>query len=230
MKYIFFHISFCGLILFIAPIYSKDNQPQTSSATQNPSKEENINKNAFFIVDDFEDSSKYNQCGGTTNVYQMAPSRIIMSTDEVKRDDTETTVLKLKFYRTSEGGPYGKGGWCGYYTSLKDFKTPDNPYFNARDYSYLTMWVKGENGSENFNVGIADKHWDKAGDSVKSKDIVYYLPEHKITEEWQQARIPLNEFLLDISKISSISIGFDLSCFPEGHGEGTVYIDDIAFE
>ncbi|RJP60981.1 MAG: hypothetical protein C4541_03000 [Candidatus Auribacter fodinae] len=184
----------------------------------------------IYFIDRFEKNTKFNERKGITNVYQMAPSRIMMSTTLGTREGEETNVLKLKYFRADEGGPYGKGGWCGYYSSLKDTNNPANPYFNASDYSYLTMWVKGETGAENFILGLADKHWDKAGDSVKSQQVIFYLPDGAVTKEWQKARIPLSDFLLDISRLSSLAICFESTCFPEGRGEGIVYIDDIAFE
>ena len=97
-------------------------------------------------------------------------------------------------------------------------------------YKTLTFWVKGEKGGENFMIGLADRHWDKIGDSLKSEEIGKYVPAGKITTEWQKATIPLDVFFLDYGKLSSVAISFESDCFPEGKGEGVVYIDDITFE
>ncbi|MCP5462589.1 MAG: hypothetical protein H7A34_05360 [bacterium] len=182
------------------------------------------------VIDDFEEPSKLNLLHGMTNVYLMAPSRVMMSTAVDERDSTKTVVLKLKFQRFGEGGPYGKGGWCGYYSAVKEMLKTGTKYFDATNYTYLTLWVRGEIGGENFILGMSDKHWDKAGDTVKSNQIIAYLPEKKITTKWQQARVPLSDFMLDLSKLASIAISFERECFPDGIGDGVVYIDDIAFE
>ena len=90
--------------------------------------------------------------------------------------------------------------------------------------------MKGETGDENFTVGVADRHWDKIGDSLKSNEIVTYIPGGKITKEWIYVRLPLEEFFLDYSQLAAITINFESDCFPEGKGKGLVYIDDIMLE
>ncbi len=182
------------------------------------------------LIDDFEQPSRFNLLNGNTNVYMMAPSRIMMATVDDVRDGEATSVLKLKFLRASEGGPYDKGGWCGYYSSFVDMNAKRRRYFSATDFTYLTFYVKGKTGNENFLIGLADKHWESAGDSVKSGEVIMYLPEKKITKEWQKAKIPLTTFLLDLGKLASFAISFESECFSDGSGNGVVYIDDIAFE
>ena len=103
-------------------------------------------------------------------------------------------------------------------------------YFDASAYRSITLWVKGIEGKTNFMIGAADAHWDKVGDSVKSEEIGIYLPAGKITDTWQKAIVPLDDFFIDTAKFASISVSFEADCFPEGAGEGIVYIDDIALE
>jgi len=79
-------------------------------------------------------------------------------------------------------------------------------------------------------IGLADRHWDRVGDSLKSEEIGVYLPEGRVTKEWQKAKIPLDVFFLDYTKLSSIAISFEADCFAEGSGSGTIYIDDIVLE
>jgi len=195
------------------------------------------------VIDDFESGKITNRLGEKTNVYVKAPSKVMMSfrTDNIEGDPT--TVLMLRYDKRNEGGPFDMGGWCGYYTLLKKPNVyaskavgiPVNEverhlYLNASDYRAITLWVRGIAGKENFVVGLADAHWDKVGDSVKSEEIGRYLPEGKITSEWQKAIIPLDEFFVDKTKLSSVSINFEADCFPEGAAKGAVYIDDISLE
>lgn len=178
------------------------------------------------LIDDFEKEKIVNLLGNRTNVYVKPPSRIMMSFEEDERGSSQTKVLALKYSKENEGGPYGKGGWCGYYTLLKQ----NGAYFDASKYKKLTFLVRGENGSECFMVGLSDRHWDKIGDSLKSEKIDEYLPKRKITTQWQKAAIPLDIYLLDLTNLAAVSINFEGECFLQGKGSGVVYIDDLKLE
>ena len=177
-----------------------------------------------FVVSHFD--KRTNELGGTTSIYQQAPSRAVMMLSSEVSKDLGGKSLKVTYDKKGLGGPYGKGGWCGFYTRLKIQET----FFNASKFKTLRFWVKGEKGDENFRVGIADHHWDDLGDSVKSEDVGKYLPAGKITTEWQQASIPLEDFFIDFSEVAAVAICFETECFPDGVGQGTVYIDEMVLE
>jgi hypothetical protein len=152
---------------------------------------------------------------------------------EVKETSPEvnSATLILKYEKANEGGPFGEGGWCGFYTLLKQMRHGEEDiYFDARSFSNITMWVRGETGHESFMLGLSDRHWDKVGDSLKSEKIESYLESGMMTTNWQKARIPLNVFFLDHSKLSAVTISFEGACFPDGSGTGTLYIDNMALE
>lgn len=178
---------------------------------------------ASLLVDDFEGGS--NKLGGRSNTYVMAPSRslALQTGKEVK---SGSKALMLRYDKKPKGGPYDSGGWCGYYTLLKT----GSRYFDATPYQSISFWVKGEEGTENFVVGLADKHWDDVGDSVKSEEIGKYLPAGKLTTEWQKATIPLSTFMLEMRELASLAICFEGSVLPGGEGKGTVYLDDLTLE
>ena len=179
---------------------------------------------ATFVIDDFETAS--NKVNGRSNAYVQEPSRGL----QVRTKDqahSGAASLMLKYDKKGKGGPYDSGGWCGYYTQVKS----GQQYFDATPYTKLTFWVKGAQGGESFMVGLADKHWDDLGDSVKSEPIGKYLPAGKVTTEWQQATVPLSAFFVDMKELATVAICFEGTCFPpNGEGKGTVYIDDLAFE
>ena len=179
---------------------------------------------ATLLIDDFEEGT-LNKLGGRSNAYLMEPSRALALRvkDQVRNGGGS---LMVKYDKRAKGGPSDGGGWCGYYTLLK----AAGRYFDSRSYSAITFWVKGTTGSENFVVGVADRHWDEVGDSVKSEAVGTYLPAGKITAEWQKAVVPMDTFLLDEKQLASIAIAFEGSVLPGGAGKGTVYIDDLAFE
>ncbi len=180
------------------------------------------------IVDDFTGEEIKNSLGNKSNVYVKSPSRVMTSKKDETVNGKKVKALMIRYEKKNSGGPGGAGGWCGYYTLLKNAAT--GQYLDATNYKYITFWVKGARGDENFMVGLADEHWDKIGDSLKSEEIGAYLENKKITTEWQKARIPLSVFFLDYSTLSSISVSFEGDCFPEGAGSGTVFISDIAIE
>ncbi|MBU1078023.1 MAG: CIA30 family protein, partial [Spirochaetes bacterium] len=135
-------------------------------------------------------------------------------------------VLKLRFDKKGEGGPYGNGGWCGYYTLVKAGKD----YLDVSKYKSLTLWVKGEHGGENFKIGGADQTYETIGDSAKSENIWTYLPEKKITTQWQKLVIPLDSIFIEWSMLASISFCFETELYESGASKGIVYIDHIQFE
>jgi len=179
---------------------------------------------AEILIDDFNKNS--NLLDGRTSVYQRAPSRTLAIQTPSQAYGASGKSLMLKYDKKGTGGPYGMGGWCGYYTLLKTGST----YFDASGYSSITFYVKGANGDENFKLGLSDRHWDQVGDSVKSEDVTKYLPEGKITTEWQKATVPLDAFFLDFKELASIAICFETDCFENGVGRGTVYVDVLKLE
>ncbi len=198
---------------------------------------------AATLIDDFEGEEIRNRLGARANVYVRAPSRIMISRTAQEMAGKRSSVLMLRYDKKAEGGPYNLGGWCGYYTLLKMpgylvAPTEENPnpepvgeqYLDGSQFQAITFWVRGETGQENFAVGLADRHWDRVGDSVKSEEIGKYLPAGKLSAEWQKATIPLDNYFVDYSKLASISICFEGDLFPEGQATGTVYIDDITLE
>ncbi|MCM8812296.1 MAG: hypothetical protein NC910_04530 [Candidatus Omnitrophica bacterium] len=198
---------------------------------------------ATLVVDDFEGSEVKNKLDNRCNVFIKAPSKAMVGRREENIEGKSTHVLMLRYEKQNQGGPYDSGGWCGYYTLLKSpgalvAPTEDNPnpapieeqYLDGSDFKAITFWVRGENGDENFVVGLSDRHWDRVGDSVKSEEIGKYLPAGKLTKQWQKATIPLDEYFIDHSQLASISIVFEGDLFSDAGHAGTIYLDEIALE
>ena len=198
---------------------------------------------APLLVDDFNSGEIKNTLGNRTNVFIKAPSKAMVSFREDSLNGKKSMVLMVRYDKRNTGGPFDSGGWCGYYTILKSpaalvAPTPDNPnpepmpeqYLDGSKYKFITFWVRGEKGDENFLIGLSDRHWDKIGDSVKSEEIGKYLPSGKLTTGWQQAKIPLDEFFVDYSQLASISFVFEGDLFPETGHSGVIFLDDVALE
>lgn len=215
-----FHLA---AIFFAVAVFANSSVAQTALSATSP-----------IIVDDFEGNEITNLFGGRANVYVKAPSRIMVSRAPGRGVSDHNQSLLIHYDKSNVGGPYGQGGWCGYYTLLKndkaDTQAGERVYFDATTYKAITFWVRGRTGEENFMVGLADRHWDKIGDSLKSEEIGTYLPTGHVTTEWQKATIPLDVFFLDYMNLSSIAFAFEADCFAEGKGDGFVYIDDLVLE
>ncbi len=179
------------------------------------------------LIDNFQGSEDVNRLGNRVNVFLQDPSESLASRWHDVIESTQKRVLVLKYKKNNKGGPFDSGGWCGYYTLLKSGK---DKFFNASRYQAITFWVRGKSGYENFVIGVADRRWDKLGDSVKSQEIGVYLPSGKLTTEWQKATIPLSEFFVDMEQLAAISIVFDGDLYPTGGQLGTIYLADIVLE
>lgn len=174
-----------------------------------------------FVLDNFE--AKTNALYTKSGIYESQQSKAQKARTQKEKSEGENSLL-IAFKKQKEG-------FCGYYMELKQ----GNKYFDASSYSKITFMVKGNKGGENFQVGLADKKWFEKEDSVKADDIGSYLPQGKITTEWQKAEIPFTAWIkndpeLNITELGTIAICFETSCFPDGVGSGVIYIDEIAFE
>ena len=175
-----------------------------------------------FVIDNME--SVQNALRLRCAVYQHAPDRILYS--KSSEYGHEGNGLRLSFHKVNTGGPYGQGGWCGYYTLL----FAGERYFDATPYTHFSFWIRGDKGGERFQVGLADKQLAMIQDSVKSKPIEDYLPAKKVTTEWQKAVVPLSDMFVDYALLASVSLCFESHLFEEDEVQGTIYVDDMAFE
>jgi hypothetical protein len=176
------------------------------------------------IIDSYDRQS--NLLGGKRSSYEREPSHATGESSSSQFYGEKGKSLAIQFDKKGTGGPYGKGGWCGYYTELKNEST----FFDASQYKAISFYVKGAKGGENFMVGVSDEHWYELGDTVKSAEIGSYVPAGKITTQWQKATIPLHEFAADRSRLASIAFCFETVCFPDGAGRGALYIDELTLE
>ncbi len=162
-----------------------------------------------------------NSLGGKCGMYMQSPSKIhFIKPFKLSGDKKYDRVLKIRWIKKDDGGPFGKGGWCGYYTILK----VGRKYLDLAKYKYLVFNIKGAKGDEDFTVGLADKTYEKIDDSYKAKPVSKYLNNKKVTTKWQTVKIPLTDFFIELNKVYSLSINF------VGKSRGTVYIDNIKFE
>ena len=173
-------------------------------------REAEIKTQGYRLLDNF-DHSDLNLLGRKTNAYKRLPSVCVHSRVEAPRCGPAGRALQLDYRKEA-------GGWCGYYTLLNQI---DGEYFDATPYKAISCMVRGAQGGETFEIGMADKNWQTIGDSVKAGPVERYLP-RGVTTAWQEVVIPLADFgKLDFAQMGSLVINF------HHVGHGVVYLDDV---
>ncbi len=116
-------------------------------------------------------------------------------------------------------------GFCGVWFHLFDDENISlkNKFLDISKYRYLSFWVKGQKGGENFSIQMADPSWLQREDSKSSGYATNYLPSG-ITTDWQEIVVPYKDFNLYNTHASCLVLNFTIA------GQGTVYIDDINFK
>lgn len=189
-------------------------------------RENQIEMAGQLLLDDFNHSD-VNLLGRKANAYKRLPSVCTFSREAVSPSaptpgvdqdipgvEAETNrALRLDFEKASTG-------WCGYYTLLNQI---DGAYYDLSGYKEVAFFVRGAQGGELFEIGMADRSWLTIGDSVKAGEITRYLPKG-VTTEWQEVVISLSDFgKLDWTQMGSFVINFNRP------GEGVIYIDNLRF-
>ena len=94
----------------------------------------------------------------------------------------------------------------------------------------LSFWIKGETGTESFEVGLKDRVIDRLGNPLQATEaklpIAAYHPNGAITTTWTEVRIPLQEFASRGGRLTELD---NISFTNANPGGGTITVDDIAF-
>lgn len=167
-------------------------------------------------MDDFETGKTQGLFGERKNrldafqgTWARRPSYTVITKELSTRPESPGDALRIDYAKL--------GGWCGWYTLLNGI---DVSRHNA-----LTFWVKGGQGGERFDVGLADDQMqDLEIDAVYLGPITGFLPQG-VTAQWQQVKIPLQGIRSDINLIRMGSLVFWFR-YP---GKGSIQIDDVAF-
>jgi hypothetical protein len=108
--------------------------------------------------------------------------------------------------------PVGRS-FCGAYLMF---------FGDLSQYGTMTFMIKGENGGEQFQIGMNDAISNKREDAVFIGSINRFVPGGRVTRDWQIVRINMREFFgPDLSKV--MSLVFDIN----EESRGTFWIDDL---
>jgi hypothetical protein len=168
------------------------------------------------MVDNFEKPGNRNSLGGSFGAFADKDglgSCYLFFIQNKQKDVLGDSKYSLYVqWDTSKKGAYG-----GYWTELK--------HLNLENYNYLTFYVKGTKGGEEFKVGLRGK----LDETYETKILISDVLGKKISTEWQKVIIPLTMFktMQDRKDVNMFSINFE---YVFGSGSGALLIDDITFE
>lgn len=186
-------------ILCLTPLYAADMQASN-----------------LLLVDDFNHGNQ-NRFGGYFNKFEKHPSSAIVGPSEAIFRGDSGRSLRISAKK-------GDAGYCGAWMHLFDFRAETKEFVDVYQYAYLSFWVKGAKGGEDFVIKIADKRWIEIDDSLGIGPVSQFLADG-VTQTWSEVLVPLARMRnLNLSQLGGITFEF---AYP---GEQTVYIDDVAFK
>ena len=166
---------------------------------------------------DFDHGILTNQ-KGFYNHFQSEPSMVKLKlTNEIVRGNGGRS-MQIDYDRAS-------AGFCGAWFHLFDDEaTADTRKFiDTSKHPYLSFWVKGTTGEENFSIQMADPIWLGKEDS-KAAGLVTRYTGGQVGTSWKEVVVPYQDFKLSGNKATCFVINFT------EQQKGTVYIEDINFK
>lgn len=137
-----------------------------------------------FLVDNFGRSGR-NRLGGRSLAFERPPSSARVSSE---RTEDGRPALVLAWDGASEG-------WAGVAVQLfLDAGEGTGPcvYLDARNFSALGFWIRGEEGGERLTLKLADREWQERDDAMSLGPLTDYLPSGRVETRWQRAVVPLD--------------------------------------
>lgn len=187
------------------------------AAEQSTASEESTATEEVLLIDNFESPIR-NQVGGDRNSFQKDPSGASFARVQEIQGQANDRGYALRLT-----GEKKSTGWCGAWVHLFDHEDNVENWLDASEFDYLSIWIKGETGSEEIAIKVADKFWYELEDSWVVGRTSNLLP-HGITTEWQELRIPVAK-MRRIKPENLATVVFEF----EKQGKQTIYIDDISF-
>lgn len=163
------------------------------------------------------DHSLNNSLGGKYNVFQRNPSTARSYLDPNDNRPASMHSLRITAHREAEG-------FCGVWFDFYPGSEISPRYVDASAYRFLSFWIKGEKGGEDFDITLKDDTWRQHEDANPTLSLHDYLPKGATTE-WQEVLIPLRDFKgLNPRRL------FNLTFIFAQKGDHRLHVDDIAFK
>jgi hypothetical protein len=163
------------------------------------------------------DRGVQNHVGGFPNASEQAPSSASMRrVSDVFRGDGGRS---LRITARKEAS-----GFAAVWISFHDFRQRSKTYLDTRGYSYLSFWVRGAQGGEEFHIKLADDAWAAREDGLSIGSVSRFLP-GGVTRKWREVLIPLDT----LPSLNRKAMAFFTLDFPTP-GAYTIFVDDIWFK
>ncbi|EMI17061.1 hypothetical protein RMSM_06020 [Rhodopirellula maiorica SM1] len=168
------------------------------------------------LVADRFDQPVQNRLGGYRCTFQRSPSfASALRVSDPRRGDSGHS-MRIKATKAD-------AGFCGYWIHFFDMHALKPTYFDARAYTHLSFWVRGERGGESFNIRLSDENWIAKEDSELLGPVDQFL-DGGVTQAWQEVIVPLRSTHIDCSHFAGLTLEFATV------GEFTVHVEDVAFK
>ena len=167
------------------------------------------------MIADFDTQDKENLLGGKFNSFSAYPSNANVGVTDQEFHGNAGRSLQINYVKK-----IGRPNFCGTWVRF----APDTECLDTTGYRYLTFYVKGKQGREDFNIGLADRAWSEEKDDAKLVgNIRDFLP-NGVTRQWRKVKVPLAQVLrLNFRQMSQFALIFRV-------GRGEIYIDDVQLE
>ena len=158
-----------------------------------------------------------NEWAGHYNVYQREPSWTRTYLDPAMVRPGHGHSLRVTVHQDAKG-------FCGLWMDLAGGVGTSKDSHDASSYRYLSFWIKGERGGEDFELTLADAARAENSESLAPLRLTNYLP-GGVTRNWQEVLIPLTNYLtLDMSHLARLILHFTTP------GDYRFYLDEIALK
>jgi len=171
---------------------------------------------SLFLVSHFK-KGNINRLGGYFNGFAQSPSASAVTIGKAP-DGRPALIFSYRKVLPS---------FAGFWIHLFDFKKHPSArvFFDASPFTHLTFSIRGERGGEELLLQMADRAWEKAGDSLVVGDVASFLPDGKVQSKWQQGWIALKDIPVSLNEKELASLVFVV----KGNGQGRVFVKDLAF-
>lgn len=195
-------IRFAGLVVFCLTF------PLQPAWAQKPE--------AARLIWDF-DRTLTNSLGGVYNTYTSRPSWARTYLDPEVHRPTSRHSLRVTAHREAEG-------FCGVWMDFYSASLVPRRFLDATKYHFLSFWIKGQRGGEDFDIAFLDDTWQKSPEASPGRPLRAYLPKGATTE-WQEALIPLGDFKgINLARLARITLNFAKA------GDYRFYLSQVALK
>ncbi len=158
-----------------------------------------------------------NTWGGMYNSYMRNPSWARTYLDPAVARTPSGHSLRVTAHRDAEG-------FCGVWLDFHPSTGITHRYLDASGFQFLSFWIKGQKGGEDFDIELTDEATLNDEDARPRRPLRAYLPQG-VTAKWQEVLVPLADFRgLKRGRLARMTLNITKP------GDYRFHLDDIAFK